>query len=106
MLWFLVALILGSLGFAASTGMNYKEILDALQPKLRDLQERVEKLKVAIKNETVSVREDEEKRATLHALIDEKKLAVSDMKRQVQAAEKEQESLEMDLQMNEFKKYK
>jgi DNA-binding NtrC family response regulator len=40
MLWFLVALILGSLGFAASTMIHYKEILGDLQPRLRNLQDR------------------------------------------------------------------
>lgn len=106
MVWFLVALILGSHGFACATIMKYKESLDDLQPRLRDLQGRGEKLDVLFKKESGFLSQDEEKRTTIRALIDQKKIALTDLKRLVQEAEKAQESLEMDLQMNEFKKYK
>ena len=75
-----------------------------LQPKLQELEHRAETLSGAIQEESERLKQDEDEQSAVKILLDDKKLQLSELKKSVQAEEQRQESLELDLQMNEFKK--
>ena len=104
MLWPLVALILGSLGFAASTVMRYKAELEKLQPKVTRAQKAAEKLEKGVEVETTRKHEDEEKRAALQKRVTNHKTRVAEVRRSIVEAEKRQEELEMAMYKKDFKK--
>lgn len=106
MLWLLVALILGSLGFGASVIMKYKTHLDDVQPRLKRSREAAEKLEKGVEVETAKKHADEEERAALQKKITEKKSRVAEVRRSIGEAQKVQEELEMTMYKKEFKKAK
>ena len=106
MVWFMVALILGSFGFAAATVIHYKAVLDQFQPRIRTEEANVEKLEKAVERETSLRKQDAEKREALKLVVVEQKNKFNELKRNIGLAEQQQESLEMDLQKSEFKKAK
>ena len=56
MLWLMVFLILGSIGFGASTIMQYKTHLDGIQPKIKRSKEAAEKLEKGVEVEKKKAR--------------------------------------------------
>lgn len=104
MVWFMVALILGSVTFAASTIMRYKGFLDEVQPRLNRARTAADKLEKGIEVETKRKHEDEEKRAAVQKRITDQKTRVAEVRREIVEAEKEQEELEMQMYKKEFKK--
>lgn len=106
MVWLMVALILGSLGFTASTFMRYKAYLDEVQPKLNHARKAAERLEKGVEVETRRKHEDEEKREAVKKQISEKKSKIAEVKRKIVEAEKVQEELEMAKYKQDFKKQK
>ena len=104
MVWVLVALILGSIGFAAHTIMHYKAYLDEVQPKLNNAQKAAERLEKEVEAETARKHQDEEQREAVKKRISEHKTRVAEANRNISEAEKEQEALEMKLAKQDFKK--
>lgn len=103
MVWVLVALILGSVGFAASTIMKYKTYLDEVQPKLNRARKAAERLEKEVEVETANKHKDEEQLAALNKRISEHKTRVAEVKKKISDAESEQEDLEMALAKQDFK---
>lgn len=106
MLWLMVFLILGSIGFGASTIMHYKTYLDAIQPKIKRAKEAAEKLEKGVEVETARKHADEEERAAVQKKITELKSRVSEIRRTLAESTKVQEELEMAAYKKEFKKAK
>ena len=104
MLWLMVILILGSIGFGASTFMRYKAHLDEVQPKLKRARESANKLEKGIEVETNRKLADETERVELKKRISELKSKGAELGRGIGEAEKEQEELEMAMYKKEFKK--
>jgi septal ring factor EnvC (AmiA/AmiB activator) len=104
MVWLLVALILGSVGFAASTIMKYKAFLDEVQPRLNRARTAADRLEKGAEVETTRKHQDEEQREELKKRISGHKTHVAEVKKKIMDAEKEQEELEMKLAKQDFKK--
>ena len=104
MVWLLVALILGSIGFAVSTIMKYKTTLDELQPRLNRARKSAERLEKAVEAETTLKHKEEEERDGLARQANEHKAKIAEIHRKISEAEKEQEELEMAMYKKEFRK--
>jgi chromosome segregation ATPase len=106
MLWLMVFLILGSIGFGASTIMQYKTHLDAIQPKIKRAKEAAEKLEKGVEVETKRKHADEKERAAVQKKIMELKSRGAEIRRSIGESTKVQEELEMAMYKKEFKKAK